>query len=172
MIEAGANKSAGTAHFSTPDLCDEHPDHVQVLELNLQDFGGSRIFSGSIVTVQCFEDNSKVKALAATPGHGKVMVVDGGGSLRRALLGDMIAEQAVNNGWAGLVINGCVRDVEILATLYLGVKAIQACPMKTHKRDLGDVDVEVRFGGITIFPGQYLFADANGVLVAKKNLLA
>jgi regulator of ribonuclease activity A len=152
-------------NWSTPDLCDEFPDTVRVLEPGFVSFGGRAAFSGPARTVKCFEDNSKVKELAATPGAGHVMVVGGGGSLRRALLGDMIAAQAAANGWAGLVIDGAVRDVEVLATIDLGVKAIGAVPVKTDKRGLGDVDVPVLVGGVTVAPGEMVFADATGVVV-------
>lgn len=156
--------------LSTPDLCDQNPDKVQVLEIFLQDFGKKSAFSGQIVTVKCFEDNSKVKELVGTPGSGKVLVVDGGGSTRRALLGDMLAEKAVSNGWQGIVIYGCARDVEIIETLDLGVKALGAVPLKTDKRDLGDIDVPVRFGGVDFVPGYWLYADKNGVVVSAQAL--
>lgn len=155
---------------STPDLCDAHPDAVHVLETPLADFGGRPHFHGAVVTVKCFEDNSKVKALAGEPGEGRVMVVDGGGSTRRALLGDQIAANAQRHGWAGFVIYGAVRDVEILRTLDLGVRAMAPCPLKTHKRDLGDVDVPVRFGGVTFAPGGWVYADDNGILFSAMPL--
>ena len=155
---------------STPDLCDAHPDAVRVLELPLAQFGGRRVFDGPVVTVKCFEDNSKVKALAGQPGDGRVMVVDGGGSTRRALLGDQIAANAREHGWAGFVIHGAVRDVEILATLDLGVRALAPCPLKTDKRDLGDVDTPVRFGGVTFQPGGWVYADDNGIVYSDTPL--
>lgn len=157
--------------FSVPDLCDAFPDEIQVLEPMLQSFGGRRRFGGKAVTIKCFEDNSLVKELANTPGLGRVMVVDGGGSRRRALLGDMIAATAVENGWAGLVIFGCVRDVEALKDLNLGVHATAAYPVKTEKRGLGDQDVAVRFGGVTFRPGDYVYADDNGVICAARDLV-
>jgi regulator of ribonuclease activity A len=150
---------------STPDLCDRYPETIRVLAAGFADFGGREAFGGPAVTVKCFEDNSKVKGLAATPGEGRVMVVDGGGSLRRALLGDMIAAQAQANGWSGLVIAGAVRDVEALRTLDLGVKALGAIPVRTEKRGLGDVDVPVEVGGVVVRPGDRVFADATGVVV-------
>ena len=122
------------------------------------------------MTVKCHEDNSKVKALAATPGAGKVMVVDGGGSMRRALLGDMIADSAAHNGWEGIIIYGCVRDVDALAMTDLGVQALGSIPLKTAKRDLGDIDIPVTFGGVTFVPGEYVYADNNGVIVAPQPL--
>jgi regulator of ribonuclease activity A len=156
--------------FTTPDLCDEHEGHVQVLEPMLVNFGGRQTFGGEVVTVKCFEDNSKVKALVDETSAGKVMVVDGGGSMRKALLGDMLAEKAVKNGWAGIIVYGCIRDVDVIAGLDLGVQALGAHPMKTDKRGLGDVNVPVTFGGLTFFPGQYVYADNNGIIVSQKPL--
>ena len=155
--------------WTTPDLCDRFPD-VQVAEPVFRRFGGQSRFAGPAVTVKCVDDNSRVRELAATPGEGRVIVVDGGGSLRRALLGDMIAANAVKHGWAGFLIFGCVRDVEILATLPLGVLALAAHPMKPDRRDLGEVDVPVAFAGVSVTPGDWIYADANGVLVASARL--
>lgn len=156
--------------WTTPDLCDAHAD-VAVVEPLFRAYGGKRRFHGQIVTVRCHEDNSRVRELAASDGRGKVMVVDGGGSLRRALLGDLIAANAVEHGWEGLLVHGCVRDVEILATLPLGVLALAAIPLKTDRRGLGEVDAEVDFAGVTFVPGHYLYADASGVVVASRKLL-
>ena len=156
--------------WTTPDLCDQFPD-VQVAEPVFRSFGGQARFAGPAVTVHCLNDNSRVRELAATPGEGRVIVVDGGGSLRRALLGDMIATNAVKHGWAGFLLFGCVRDVEILSTLPLGVLALAAHPMKTDRRDLGEVDVPVAFAGVSIAPGHWIYADANGVIAARTRLL-
>lgn len=158
--------------WTTPDLCDDHHPHwLRVLDGGLlRTFGGRESFSGPVETLSCFEDNSFVKSLLNSPGEGRVLVVDGGGSLRRALLGDLIAKAGVENGWAGLVINGAVRDVEVLRTLDIGVQAIAPVPVRTDKRDLGDVGVPVTFGGVTFKSGQYVYADANGVVVADKPL--
>jgi regulator of ribonuclease activity A len=156
--------------FSTPDLADAAPQ-ARALLLPWHDYGARRRFSGAVVTVKCFEDNSLVKALVEQPGHGRVIVVDGGGSLRRALLGDMLAEKAVNNGWSGLVIAGAVRDVEILDTLDLGIKALGACPQKTDKRGEGQQDIPVEIGGATVCSGDYIYADRNGVLVSAEPLV-
>ena len=155
---------------TTPDLCDANPDEVRVADPIFRSYGGRDFFGGQIVTVKCFEDNSKVKELVATPGKGKVLVVDGGGSLRRALLGDQLASQAAANGWEGILINGCLRDVQIIATLDLGVQALASHPMKTEKRGLGEVDVPVTFAGLTLLPGEWLYADANGILVSSSAL--
>lgn len=156
---------------STPDLCDAHPETVRVLAPLLRNFGGRRAFGGEIVTVKCFEDNSLVKEQAARPGAGKVLVVDGGGSLRKALLGDQIAANAAANGWEGMVIYGAVRDVEALAQTALGVQALGAIPLKTEKRGFGDLGVPVSFGGIEFRPGEFVYADDNGVIVSAIALL-
>lgn len=157
--------------FTTPDLCDAHPDDVRVLEPILRTFGGREAFFGPAVTVSCFEDNSRVKDLAGTPGEGRVIVVDGGGSVRKALLGDIIAQTAADNGWSGLVIHGAVRDIEILRTIDLGVQALASIPLKTEKLGVGDVGVDVTFGGLTIAAGDWVYADANGVVVASRELV-
>ncbi|AFU97852.1 ribonuclease E activity regulator RraA [Simiduia agarivorans] len=153
--------------WSTPDIADQFPDAIRVLHPIFQCFGGHTAFCGEVITVRCFEDNSRVKALASEPGAGRVMVVDGAGSLRRALLGDQIAANALKNGWAGFVINGCVRDVEILKTLPLGVRALHACPVKTEKLDRGETNVTIAFAGVEFKSGQYLYADQSGILILE-----
>lgn len=156
--------------WTTPDLCDDHPD-VHVVDPVFRSYGGRAAFHGRIVTIYCFEDNSRVRELANTPGEGRVIVVDGGGSVRRALLGDQIAAAAARNGWSGLLIHGAVRDVDALAETDLGVQALASHPMKTDKRGLGDVDVAVTFAGVTFVPGEWLYADRNGVIVSPRSLL-
>ncbi len=153
-----------------PDLCDQFPDLVQVVEPMLGNFGGREVFGGEIVTLKAFEDNSLVREQVALPGKGKVLVIDGGGSMRRAMLGDLLAEQAAKNGWEGVVINGCIRDVNAIGETDLGVAALGSHPMKTDKRGLGDLNVDVTFGGVTFRPGHYLYADNNGVLVSPEPL--
>ena len=155
--------------YITPDLCDQYPD-VEVFDLLFTNYGGKQSFGGEVVTVKCFEDNSLVKELVATPGHGKVMVVDGGGSLRAALLGDMLAEKAVANGWQGLIIYGCIRDIDVIKTLDLGVQALNIHPRKTEKRGLGDHNVTLTFAGVTVKPGMYVYADNNGIILSKQAL--
>ena len=155
---------------SVPDICDDYFDELAVLRPGFRDFGARSRFCGEVVTVKCFEDNSLVRDLVRSEGQGRVIVVDGGGSMRRALLGDLLAAKAVENGWSGLVINGCVRDVEILRTLDLGVKALGANPVKTDKRGEGQLDVPVEIGGVRVVPGRYLYSDDNGVVVALRNL--
>ena len=152
--------------YVTPDLCDAYPELVQVVEPMFSNFGGRDSFGGEIVTIKCFEDNSLVKEQVDLPGKGKVLVVDGGGSMRRALLGDMLAEKAANNGWEGIIVYGCVRDVDVLVQTALGIQALASHPMKTDKRGIGDHNVPVTFGGVTFRPGEYVYADNNGIIVS------
>lgn len=155
---------------SLPDLCDAFADEVAVLEPMFSDFGGVDAFGGPVVTVKCFEDNSLVAEQVALPGKGRVLVVDGGGSMRCALLGDNLAQKAADQGWAGILVYGCVRDVEILADIRVGVQALAAHPRKSVKKGIGELDVAVTFAGVTIRPGDYLYADANGVLCSPRPL--
>lgn len=157
--------------FVTCDLCDDNPENVRVCEPMFANYGGRTAFGGQIVTAKCHEDNSRVKELLATPGEGRVLVVDGGGSMRCALLGDLIGESAVTQGWAGVIVYGCVRDVDALAELDLGVQALAAIPLKSVRKGVGEVDVPVTFGGVTFVPGEYVYADNNGVIVADKKLV-
>ncbi len=151
-----------------PEICDLYASQVKVLELRLSNFGAKQTFYGQIVTLKAFEDNSKVREQVALDGRGKVLVVDSGGSMRHAMLGDMLAEKAAQNGWSGIVINGCIRDVNAMQGIALGVKALGAHPLKTDKRGLGDINVPICFGGVTFTPGEYLYADNNGVLVTEQ----
>lgn len=156
--------------ISTPDLTDAHP-RARAVELQFANYGGVACFGGPAVTIKCHEDNSLVKQCVGEAGAGRVIVVDGGGSLRRALLGDMLAEQAAANGWAGLVINGAVRDVDEIAQTAIGVKALGHCPLKTGKLGAGQRDLAISFGGVSIAPGDYVYADNNGVIVSDQPLL-
>jgi regulator of ribonuclease activity A len=156
--------------ISTPDLSDTAPDAV-ALELPWINYGQQRQFGGQAVTIKCHEDNSLVKQCVEEAGLGRVIVVDGGGSRRRALLGDMLAEKAAANGWAGLVINGVIRDVDEIGCTPLGVMALGCCPIKTEKLGVGQRDIDIHIGGMTIAPGDYVYADNNGVLVSKRALL-
>lgn len=153
-----------------PELCDQFPDLVQIVEPLFANFGGRETFGGEIVTIKAFEDNSLVREQVAQPGDGKVLVVDGGGSMRRAMLGDMLAEKASKNGWEGIVIYGCIRDVNAIGQTDIGVQALGTHPMKTEKRGLGDLNVDVSFGGVTFHPGDYLYADNNGILISGQKL--
>lgn len=153
-----------------PDLCDEHGDKVSILAPLFKDYGAPHTFWGQVVTVRCYEDNSRVRELLATPGTGKVLVVDGGGSLGRALMGDQVAEMAIENGWAGVIIYGAIRDAGAISGMALGVKALATSPMKTEKRGLGDIDLTVTFAGVSISSGDYIYADINGIIVSREAL--
>lgn len=156
--------------WTVPDLCDAYEGGLAVLQPIFRQYGGRTRFCGTVVTVKCFEDNSKVKWLADQDGDGRVMMVDGGGSMRASLLGDQVARAAMQHGWSGIVIYGCVRDVDELAQLDLGVQALGAFPVRTLKRDLGEIDVAVSFAGVTIYPGDFVAADHNGIVVAPEPL--
>ncbi len=148
----------------TADLCDEHPD-AQVLELELRGFGRVEVFDGPAVTLSLYEDNTLVGETLRERGEGRVLVVDGGGSRRRALVGDNLAQRAVDNGWAGIIVHGCIRDAAQIDAIRIGIKALGTHPRKTDKRGEGRRDVEVRFGGVTIHPGDHVYADRDGVVV-------
>ncbi|UCH54249.1 MAG: ribonuclease E activity regulator RraA [Pseudomonadota bacterium] len=154
----------------TADLCDQYSDRLQIASPGLLDFGGRLGFSGEIVTLKLFEDNSLVRELLGTKGAGKVLVVDGGGSMRCALLGDMLAGKAVENGWSGLVINGCIRDALEIAILPLGVKALGTHPQKSEKKGTGERNIPVSFSQVTFRTGHYLYADRDGLVVAAERL--
>jgi len=154
----------------TPDLCDAYPELVRVAEPIFTNYGGRPAFGGEIITVKCHEDNSLVKEHVSNPGEGKVMVVDGGGSLRCALLGDMLAEKAAENNWAGLIIFGCIRDVDEIRKTQLGVQALRTIPIKSNRKGRGDLNIPVTFAGVTFHPGEYVYADNNGVIVSAEPL--
>ncbi|NJD30658.1 MAG: RraA family protein [Gammaproteobacteria bacterium] len=154
----------------TADLCDEHADAVQVCEPVFQAYGGRHAFSGPVSTVRCFEDNSRVKEAVEGPGNGRVLVVDGGGSRRRALFGGNLGNAAVRNGWAGIIIHGCIRDSAELGQLNLGIRALGTMPLRSEKRGEGERDVPVRFAGASFRPGDYVYADEDGVVVSHAPL--
>lgn len=160
--------------FATCDLCDVHKNDgsgaFRVLPPVFRDFGAARRFCGPVVTVKCFEDNSLVKAAVDTAGEGRVLVVDGGGSLRRALLGGNLAAAAARNGWAGVVIDGCVRDTAELAASNLGIRALALIPLPTEKRNEGQRDVAVQIQGVWVRPDDWLYADEDGMVVADRAL--
>lgn len=155
---------------ATTDLSDAHPDAIQVAEPMFRDFGGQRAFHGAIATVKLFEDNALVRSILETPGAERVLVVDGGGSMRCALLGDQLAELAVRNGWAGVVVYGCIRDSEAIGQLPLGVKALATHPLKSIKRGEGQREIPVRFAGVHFRPGTWLYADGDGLIVSEHSL--
>ena len=156
--------------IKTADLYDAHESELQICELPFRDFGGWHEFHGRISTVRAPEDNSQVRKALEEPGEGRVLVIDGGGSVRFALLGDQLADLAVKNAWAGLIVNGVIRDSDAISQMPLGVKALGTCPRKTVKRNEGERDVLVRFGGVTFRPGEFVYADADGIVVSGRVL--
>ncbi len=155
---------------ATADLYDEHAGELEVCELQLRQFGGVTAFHGEISTVRCFEDNVLVREALSGDGAGKVLVVDGGGSLRAALIGDIIAGLALENGWAGIVLNGAVRDVAALRGLGIGLKALGSTPRKSAKAGAGASGVPVNFGGARFVPGHWLYGDEDGVITGARAL--
>lgn len=169
-----AHPSHAPTHTPTCDLCDDHKTddsgRFRVLPPVFRDYGATRAFAGQVVTVKCFEDNSLVKAAVESPGEGRVLVVDGGGSLRRALMGGNLAASAAQNGWAGVVIDGCVRDVAELAASQVGIRALALMPMPPVRRGVGERDVPIEVQGVRVAPGDWLYADADGIVVCDRPL--
>ena len=155
---------------ATADLIDDHEAVLTSCPLQFRNLGGRARFNGAIRTLKVFEDNALVKSTLSAPGHGAVLVIDGGGSLNRALVGDVIAGLAGANGWAGIVINGAIRDSLAISTLDLGLKAIGSNPAKSAKTGAGEADVTVTFGGVDFTPGQWLYSDEDGIVVAPHAL--
>jgi len=158
-------------NISTPDLCDAYPDLARIVDPIFRNYGGKSSFGGEIVTVKCFEDNSRVKESAGTNGEGKVMVIDGGGSLNKALLGDLIAEAALNNGWEGFIVFGSIRDVEPINSMEIGVKALNSIPLKTQRKGIGEINIPITFGGVTFTPGEFVYSDKTGIIVSVEPLI-
>lgn len=156
--------------FQTTDLCDANEDKVSVVAPMFRSFGGRPAFGGPITTLKLFEDNALVRKTLESAGKGRVLVIDGGGSMRCALVGDQLAALGVQNGWAGIVVYGCIRDSRAIGTMDIGVFALGTHPRKTVKRNTGEADLPVTFGGVTFVPGHYLYADEDGVIVAPTAL--
>lgn len=156
-------ESANTV--ATADLADEIGPDIRSCDTQFIQFGGHDTFAGRIVTIRCFQDNLLVKQTLGEPGNGRVLVVDGGASVHTALVGDIIAGRGVDNGWAGVVVNGAVRDSAILRTLPIGLKALGTNPRKSTQTGSGDKDIPVEFGGVTFVPGDMLYSDPDGVVV-------
>lgn len=163
-----------SADFSTCDLCDLHKNDgsgaFRVLPPVFRAFGGRPKFAGAVSTVKCFEDNSLVKAAVEEPGRGRVLVVDAGGSLRRALVGGNLAASAARNGWVGIVVDGCVRDLDEMSKCDVGIRALALMPLPTERRNTGQRDVPVQVQGVWVRPGDWLYADADGIVVAPSML--
>ena len=153
--------------YLTTDLCDAHENAVRVVEPMFTSFGGKASFHGKIATLRVFEDNSFVRKALESAGDGRVLVIDGGGSIRRALVGDQLASLGIKNGWAGIVVNGCIRDSRAIADMDIGVFAIDTHPMKTLKKNIGEADIVVSFGDVDFVPGEWIYADEDGMIVSK-----
>lgn len=156
--------------LKTADLYDSYGDLLQVAEPVFRHFGRRTAFAGPIATVKVFEDNTLVRASLETPGRGAVLVVDGGGSMRCALVGDLLAQLAIDNRWAGIIVNGCIRDSVAIDGMNIGIKALATNPARSEKRGEGRKDVAVGFAGVTFTPGHHVYADADGIVVSEKDL--
>eukprot|EP00455_Lapot_gusevi_P022412 TRINITY_DN2332_c0_g2_i7.p1 TRINITY_DN2332_c0_g2~~TRINITY_DN2332_c0_g2_i7.p1 ORF type:complete len:190 (-),score=71.13 TRINITY_DN2332_c0_g2_i7:87-587(-) len=156
--------------LATADLCDEHEKSVMLADSIFQSFGGKKAFHGEIVTLRVHNDNSLVKQAVESNGEGKVLVVDGSGSIKYSLFGDNLAKAAVANKWAGIVVNGAIRDTKIINTLPLGMRALTTCPRKTLKKNIGEKNVPVSFANCLFIPGQFIYVDEDGIIVSPKPL--
>jgi len=156
--------------YPVTDLCDEFADYLDILEPVFTDFGGRLAFGGPISTVRCFEDNSVARLALEEPGEGRILVIDGGGSERCALMGDNLAKMAIDNGWGGIIVNGCIRDCEQISQMDVAIKALNAHPRKSAKKNIGERDVPVRFAGVLMMPDEWIYGDLDGVVVSKSEL--
>jgi regulator of ribonuclease activity A len=159
---------------ATADLCDKYvtsPSRLIVAQPGyFKDYGGIKSFSGRVETVKCFESNPMVRSTLGDPGEGRVLVVDGGGSQRVAICGDMLAQMGCDNGWSGIIVNGCIRDSAVIAKIPIGVKAINTHPLKSAKTHQGERGCTVAFAGVEFVPGMYVYADEDGVIVSENAL--
>ncbi len=158
-------------HFQTADLCDAHPGVVRVAQPIFKHFGAHKRFHGPIATIKVFEDNVAVKDLLGTPGHGRVLVVDGAGSLNSALVGDVLAKIAIDNGWSGIIVNSCIRDSATIDTMPIGIRALATNPRRCNKAGGGTRDCTLEFASVKFVPGEYLYADEDGIVVSVRSLL-
>ncbi|MDP2515819.1 ribonuclease E activity regulator RraA [Photobacterium damselae subsp. piscicida] len=156
--------------YNTSELCDIYLDQVDVVEPMFNSYGGRGLFGGQITTVKCFEDNGVLRSVLEQSGVGRVLLVDGGGSLRRALIDIDIAQLAAENEWEGIVVYGCVRHVDELDELDLGIQALASMPVGADNQSVGEVDVPVNFGGVTFLPEDHLYADNTGVILSPEPL--
>ena len=162
--------------FATTDLCDDNPQMLEdgrlaVLAPGYRHFGQRATFSGRVTTLKVFEDNALVRSTLEAPGHGNVLVIDGGASLRRALVGGQLALLAQDNGWAGIVVDGCVRDADEINACEIGVRALGLHPQRSARKGVGERNERVVVGGVPVTPGDWLYADADGILVAQQKLV-
>ncbi|CAH0534570.1 Regulator of ribonuclease activity A [Vibrio stylophorae] len=156
--------------YNTSELCDLFIDQVDVVEPMFSSYGGRSSFAGQITTVKCFEDSGVITETIDQEGSGRVLLIDAGGSLRRAVVDAVIAQTAADNGWEGIVVYGCVRDVDEIDSLDIGIQAIASIPVGAAQESIGEVDVPVNFGGVTFFPEDYLYADSTGVILSSEPL--
>jgi regulator of ribonuclease activity A len=160
--------STSESTLKTADLYDIHEEALQICNPGFRHYGGHQAFHGPIATLKCFEDNSLVQDELEKAGHGRVLVVDAGGSLRCAMLGDLLAQKAVDNGWAGIILYGCIRDAAEIEEMPLGVMALATNPRKSVKKGVGEVGGEVHFSGVKFRPGEWLYADMDGIVVLDR----
>lgn len=158
--------------IQTAELCDANERTIKVCAPMFRSFGGKTNFGGQIATLKVFEDNSLVRSTLESPGNGRVLVVDGGGSMRCALVGDQLALLGVKNGWAGIIVYGCIRDSKAIGAMDLGVFALGTHPLKSIKKGVGDTGIAVTFGGVSFAPGDFVYADEDGVIVSEHALVA
>lgn len=156
--------------FTTADLYDEYEEKLKIAAPLFKDYGGNKKFCGPVSTVRVFEDNSLVRTALEEPGEGRVLVIDGGASLKCALVGDMLAELGRDNGWEGIIVYGCIRDAAVIAEISIGVKALNTNPRKSVKKGVGERDVAVNFADVIISPGDYVYADEDGIVVSEMDL--
>ena len=157
--------------FKTADLCDDHSDSLSIAQPLFNDYGKNISFSGEISTVKCFEDNSLVRKQLEQAGQGRVLIVDGGGSTRCAMVGDILAQMGADNGWNGIIVYGCIRDSGVIATIDIGIKAIGTMPIKSVKKGEGDIDITVHFADVDFVPGHFVYADEDGIILSANALL-
>jgi len=156
--------------YNTSALCDIYLDQVDVVEPMFSNFGGCASFAGQITTVKCFEDNGLIRSVLEEDGNGRVLLIDGGGSLRKALIDAELAVLAEENEWEGIVVYGCIREVDELEDMSIGIQALASIPVGAAKQDIGEIDVPVNFGGVTFLPEDYLYADNTGIILSQEPL--
>ena len=156
--------------LATADLCDAHPDRVKVCQTPFRSFGQVTAFHGPIRTLSVLDDNALVRQALERPGQGAVLVVNGGGSLKRALVGDNLAKLAIDNGWAGIIVHGAIRDSAVIDSMGIGIKAVGTIPLRADRDAIGEIDIPTAFGGVIFTPGDWLYADADGVVVSADRL--
>ena len=157
--------------FTTADLWDDHEARLCCVDPIFNHFGMKKVFSGKITTLKLFEDNSFVRKQLETDGINKVLIIDGGASLRCALIGDQLAALAIQNNWAGIIVNGSIRDSQVINSMNIGIRALNTSPVKSIKRNIGEIDNPVKFGGVTFISGDYVYVDRDGILISNDNLL-